>query len=219
MLQVRDEVPGRAPWIVLGLAAANLVVFAGELWITAGPDGDARALELFETWGLVPRKLLRGAEAAVWLTPLSAMFLHVDALHLLGNLACLAVFGSPMEALFGRWRFLVLYLACGLAAAAAQVASVPSSWDASIGASGPVAGVLGAYAVSVPLGRLRLARPRVELPALVFLVGWIAIQLHSGVGGEVTGVAWAAHLGGFASGVGLGWAMWVTKPTHSDLRI
>jgi membrane associated rhomboid family serine protease len=228
VIPVRDDVPiRRLPWAVAALVAANLGVFLYELWLAAGPGGDARAIDFVSTWGLVPRELLRAAGATgtgttVFVTPLTAMFLHADPLHLAGNMLFLSVFGSRIEDLLGHGRFLLFYAVCGLAAAAAHVASDPSSFAATLGASGAVSGVLGAYAVSYPTGRLRLLWPRIRVPAIFFLGVWIALQLASGLGARsdaTAPVAWWAHLGGFAAGAALARAMWVKKPTRSRLRI
>lgn len=223
MIPIRDDVPVRSfPVAVTGLAAANGIVFLYMGWLALGPGGDARIVDWVSHWGLVPRELLRADPGRAWLTPLSAMFLHGGLLHLAGNVVYLCVFGSRIEDLLGSGRFLLFYLACGLAATAAHVASAPSSWTVTVGASGAVSGVLGAYAVSYPTGRLRLLWPRVRVPAFAFLLVWIAIQVASGVGARgaaSASVAWWAHLGGFAAGVALGRPMWVKKPTRSRLRI
>jgi membrane associated rhomboid family serine protease len=228
VIPVRDDVPIRSlPWVVTGLVAANLGVFLYELWLAAGPGGDARAIDFVSTWGLVPRELLRvtgptGIGPAAFVTPLTATFLHADLLHLAGNMLYLVLFGSRIEDLLGHARFLLFYAACGLAAAAVHVASDPGSWAATLGASGAVSGVLGAYAVSYPTGRLRLLWPRVRVPVVVFLGLWFALQVGSAVGARSDArqpVAWWAHLGGFAAGAALARAMWVKKPTRSRLRI
>lgn len=218
---------GRRPPLAVGaLVAANALVFAYELVLVWSGEPDGEALSHFvETWGLVPRDLLRGTGRTgswIWLTPATAMFLHGGLLHLAGNLLYLWVFGRAIEDLLGPVRFAAFYLACGLVAGAFQVASDPASFAPTIGASGAVAGVLGAYVVSYPLGRLRLLWPRVRMPAVVFLGLWIAIQVLSGVeswGREDPRVAWWAHVGGFAAGAALARAMWVRRPTHSRLGI
>jgi len=230
MIPIRDDVPTRvAPVVVVSLIAANAVTFLYEISLAAGEGADAgRVAEFINRWGLIPREFLRGAvepnatEQMVWLTPITAMFIHGGLLHLAGNLLYLWIFGNSIEDLLGHGRFLVLYLACGLAAAAVQVASDPASYSATVGASGAISGLLGAYAVSYPTGRLRLLWPRVRVPAVGFLVLWIAIQIVSGVGAwgeEQAPVAWWAHVGGFGAGAALGRSMWVRKPTRSRLRI
>lgn len=221
MLPLRDDVPGRrAPLVVVTLLVANAVVFAFMLGLD--PEAAARA---FEAWGLVPRAFLRalaGEPQRAWLTPLSAMFLHGDVLHLAGNGLYLWIFGRPVEDLLGRPRFALFYAVCGLVAALVHVASAPRSFVPAIGASGAVSGLLGAYAVSYPLGRLRLLWPPLRVPAIAFLLAWIALQLASGLstwGRASGGVAWWAHIGGFVAGAALARAMWVRPPTRSRLRI
>jgi membrane associated rhomboid family serine protease len=230
MLPLRDDVPGRsAPLVVACLILANLLVFLLELSLvlTEG-EGIGALAEFTDTWGLVPREFLRGASGPrptgqiVWLTPIAAMFIHGGLLHLAGNLIYLWIFGRRIEDLLGHGRFFIFYLACGLAAAAAQVASNPDSYAPIVGASGAVSGLLGGYAVSYPLGRLRLLWPPVRVPAALFLVLWIGIQVLSGLEASdaaPSGVAWWAHVGGFAAGIALVRAMRVRSPIRSRLRI
>jgi membrane associated rhomboid family serine protease len=211
------------PLAVLALALANAAAFACELSLYAR-EGESALGELFETWGLVPRELLRGAggPARVWLTPLTAMFLHGGWLHLAGNLLYLWIFGSAVEEVLGHARFAVLYAVCGIAAAAVQVASDPSAFAPTVGASGAVSGVLGAFAVTHPTRRLALLWPPLRVPAALFFLAWVALQVVSGLGagqdGGGSGIAWWAHVGGFAAGAALGRAMWVRKPTSARLR-
>jgi membrane associated rhomboid family serine protease len=224
MIPLRDDVRTRsAPIAVIALGVANVAVFLLALRLTPGD-----AAEILQEWSLVPREFLRGAARPestphfVWLTPLTSMFLHGSLLHLAGNLLYLWIFGSRVEDLLGHARFLVFYFACGLAAAVIHVAADPSSYVPAVGASGAISGLLGAYAVSYPTGRLRLAWPRVRIPAILFLGLWIAIQVLSGVGSYGrggAGVAWWAHVGGFVAGAALARSMWVRKPTRSRLRI
>jgi len=227
---MRDDVPGRgAPLVVGCLILANLLVFLLELWLVAGEGGGAGALaEFTDAWGLVPREFLRGASQyhatgqIVWLTPITAMFIHGGLLHLAGNVLYLWIFGSRIEDLLGHGRFFVFYLACGLAASAVQVASDPGSYAPIVGASGAVSGLLGGYAVSYPTGRLRLLWPPMRVPAALFLLLWIVIQVLSGLGAPVeasSGIAWWAHVGGFVTGMLLVRSMRVRNPIRSRSRI
>jgi membrane associated rhomboid family serine protease len=218
---MRSDVPVRfRPVAVLGIVVANLLVFVAI--VASGPEGGALWVE---RWALVPRELLRAAAHpdsapwGVWLTPLTSIFLHGSLLHLAGNLLFLWVFGAQIEDLLGTARFLAFYAACGLAAAAIHVASDPSAYLPTIGASGAISGLLGAYAVAYPSGRLRLLWPRVRVPAIAFLVLWIGLQLLSGLEDARGGVAWWAHVGGFVAGAVLARSMWVRQPTRSRLRI
>jgi membrane associated rhomboid family serine protease len=230
MFPLRDDVPSRGtPFVVGCLIVANLMVFLLEIALVAAEGGGAAALADFtDAWGLVPREFLRGATQPhptgqiVWLTPLTSMFIHGGLLHVAGNLLYLAIFGRRIEDLLGHGRFFLFYLACGLVAAALQVASDPESFAPIVGASGAVSGLLGGYAVSYPMGRLRLLWPPVRVPASLFLLGWIAIQVLSGLGAgsaEPVGVAWWAHVGGFVTGMLLVRSMWVRNPIRSRLRI
>lgn len=223
MIPVRDDVAKRAtPWMVIALVCANVAVFAHATAV--GPDV---AAEWIDRFGLVPREFLRGAADPastrdwVWLTPFTAMFLHGSLLHLAGNLLFLWIFGGPIEDLLGRARFLVFYVACGLAASAIHVASNPASYLPTIGASGAISGLLGAYAVSYPTGRLRLLWPRVRVPAFAFLALWIVLQVLSGLAPSPRsgGTAWWAHVGGFVAGAALARSMWTRRPTRSRVRI
>lgn len=210
--------------VVIALIALNVAVFLYEMILSGTADGEGSALADFVgTWGLVPREFLReiaspgATHRIIWFTPVSSMFVHAGLLHLAGNLLYLWVFGTVIEAVLGPRRFLALYLGCGLIAAAVQVASDPGSYVPAIGASGAVAGVLGAFAVASPRGRLHLMWPPIVVPAIFFLLVWIVIQVLSGVyspSAEEGGAAWWAHLGGFAAGVAL--ARWMRVRVRAD---
>lgn len=224
MLPIRDDVPSRRwPWLVLALGVANVAVYVYTLALGWGAGGDSELVTDFvETWGLIPRELLRGSDPRTWVTPITAMFLHGSMLHLGANLLYLQVFGSRVEDLLGPARFLLLYTATGIVAGAAEVAAHPNSWVPIIGASGAVSGLLGAYLVSYPTGRLRLLWPRIRVRVALFLGLWVALQVFSGLdalGDPNQRVAWWAHIGGFAAGAVLARPMWVRKPTRKRVRI
>ncbi len=205
--------PRRIPVAVGALIAVNAIVFCYEMILSGGPAADGAAVgEFVSTWGLVPREFLReladpGATSqVVWFTPISSMFLHGGLIHLACNLVYLWVFGAEIEGWLGGRRFLAFYLACGLAASGFQIVSDPNSYVATIGASGAISGVLGAYVVSYPHRRLRLRWPSVPIPAMFFLLVWIVIQVLSGIdypSAEEGGSAWWAHTGGFLAGMAL----------------
>jgi membrane associated rhomboid family serine protease len=229
MLPMRDDVPGRsAPFVVGCLMLANTLVFALELSLVAAEgEGSGALAEFTDAWGLVPREFLRGASQPgptgqiVWLTPIAAMFIHGGLLHLLGNLLYLWIFGRRIEDLLGHARFFLFYLVCGLIASGVQVASDPNSYAPIVGASGAISGVLGAYAVSYPSGRLHLLWPPMRIPAALFLLAWIVIQIASGLAGaaeDSPGVAWWAHVGGFVTGMALIRSMRVRNPIRSRSR-
>jgi membrane associated rhomboid family serine protease len=144
----------------------------------------------------------------IYLTLLSAMFMHASWLHILGNMLYLWIFGDQIEHLLGRGRFIVFYLLCGLAASLAQILYSPEGVVPSLGASGAIAGVLGAYMVKFPRNRVRVLMGRgiTTMPALLVLGLWIVLQFFAQVGtaaGEATGVAYMAHIGGFVAGIAL----------------
>ena len=205
---LREDVPsGSLPVVVATLALLDVVLFVHVTRLAS-----SESIAFVERWGLVPRELLRAfahpasAGLRAWLTPLTSMFLHGDALHLAGNLLFLGIFGTQIERQLGPARFLVFYATCGLAAAALHVALAPSSYVVTLGASGAISGLLGAYLVGHPGARLRLFGSDRWIPLGAFLVLWIALQLAAGLvalrdGGG--GVAWWAHAGGFGMGAAL----------------
>jgi membrane associated rhomboid family serine protease len=140
----------------------------------------------------------------------TSMFLHGSWMHLIGNMWFLWIFGNNIEDAMGRLRFVVFYLVCGLAAAAGQILANPSSAIPMVGASGAISGVMGAYLVLYPRVRVFAIVPlgffltSVALPAWVMLGYWFVIQFVSGlisIGGELGGVAFWAHVGGFVAGI------------------
>ena len=219
MFPLRDEIKCETiPWLNYLLMAANGAVFAYELSL-----GDALEGFLF-TYGLVPWEMTRGiaengfAPKTHVVTWFSSMFLHGGWLHILGNMWFLHIFGDNVEDRLGRTRFLVLYLSGGLVAGLAQVISSPGSAVPMVGASGAISAVVGAYFVLYPRARVLTVVPIfilfyfVRLPAFIFIGVWFALQMFSGYasltdGGEGGGVAWWAHIGGFAAGVALALAL------------
>jgi membrane associated rhomboid family serine protease len=154
------------------------------------------------------------------------MFLHGGFAHVAFNMLYLWIFGNNVEDLLGHRRYLFFYLFCGLVAAAAQVASAPHSAVPVIGASGAVAGVLGAYAVSYPTARVRtlivllFLWTTVYLPAAVLLVVWFAMQLSGALeGNRAEGVAFWAHVGGFIAGAFLVRPFQVRSPVRTRIPI
>jgi membrane associated rhomboid family serine protease len=144
----------------------------------------------------------------VWLTLVTAMFLHGSPLHLAGNMLYLWIFGDNVEEVLGTVRYVLVYLACGLAGSLAQIAAAPDSFIPTLGASGAIAGLMGLYLVWFPYNRVRvlLFRFITEVPAVVVIGLWIVLQVWSGLGsigqlGEVGGVAYLAHIGGAATGI------------------
>jgi membrane associated rhomboid family serine protease len=192
------------------LIAGNIAIFALQLW-----DNNTLPLTYF---ALVPARISHlqwtqpAAAAAALLTLVSSLFLHAGILHVAGNMLYLFVFGPAVEGRLGHARFIGFYLAAGIIACLTMVAMAPRSSVPVIGASGAIAGVLGAYFVLHPGGRISTVLPasfilrRVEIPAIVYLLIWFGLQLYSGIssgpnGPLLGGVAWWAHVGGFLFGV------------------
>ena len=210
MLPLWDTQPRRtSPTITLLLIAANLAVFGYELWLALQSE---RLLGAFiQEHALVPVRLLEGWRTPEpWLSVVSSMFLHGSGTHVLGNCWFLWIFGASVEARSGALRFLALYLATGLGAAALQWGTDPNSAIPMLGASGAISGVLGAYFVLFPRAWIVTLVPWIvpilPVPAFVFLVLWFALQAMNGVGSLLDspmggGVAWWAHIGGFIAGL------------------
>jgi membrane associated rhomboid family serine protease len=194
----------RFPLVNITLILANVLAFLYELQM--GPN----ALEGFlSTWGLVPSRLLADP-GNNWNTIYSSMFLHGGWFHIINNMWVLFIFGDNVEARMGGLKYLVFYLLSGTAAGLLQTYILPSSQVPMIGASGAVAGVLGAYLVLFPRSRVASLVPIffiftvIEIPAFIYLVFWFVSQLYSGLfavqGGGESGIAWWAHIGGFVFG-------------------
>jgi membrane associated rhomboid family serine protease len=212
LIPIRDENPTlRPPIVTIGLIAVCAVVFLYQLTLS-DREGEVFALG----FGMIPSVLFGSRElsAAIptvdpWLTIVTSMFLHGGLLHLAGNMIYLWVFGNNIEESMGHARFLVFYLASGLAAALGQALIDPDSAIPMIGASGAVSGVLGAYLVLHPHARVLCLFvwglvTTVTLPAVAVLGWWIVVQLVNILflaGDEQGGVAWFAHAAGFVAGM------------------
>lgn len=221
MIPVGDENPAhRPPLVTASLVVLCVLVFVGQLVLPGGLETSVWR------FGLVPAvltgeaRLAPGVRAApAPLTLLTSMFLHGGVLHLVGNLLYLWVFGNNVEDRLGHLRYLLFYLAAGLAAAALQVALEPGSRLPMVGASGAVSGVLGAYVVLWPHARVLIFLPFLPffLPRIRagWLLGfWFAMQLLGALAGpsEVGGVAFWAHVGGFLVGLAVGLALRGRRP-------
>ncbi|MBV8487915.1 MAG: rhomboid family intramembrane serine protease [Planctomycetaceae bacterium] len=144
----------------------------------------------------------------VWLTLLTAMFLHGSPMHLIGNMLYLWIVGDNVEEVLGSVRYIIVYLACGLVGSLAQIAASPDSVIPTLGASGAIAGIMGAYVIWFPHHQIRVLVFRfiTVLPAVVVIGGWIILQIWLGAGsihkmGESGGVAYLAHVGGAVTGI------------------
>jgi membrane associated rhomboid family serine protease len=210
LIPIGDDVPGeRFPFLTYLLIGLNILVFLFQLSL---PPEELRAL-IF-TWGVIPRSLAAwGSDPLVLLTLVTSLFLHGGWFHLIGNMLYLWIFGNNVEDRMGHVGFLLFYLLCGIAASLTEVFLKPGSALPTIGASGAIAGVLGAYFLLYPRAKVILLVPvflffffTVQVPAVVVLGLWFVLQLFSGVAQlgvytESGGVAYWAHAGGFVAGM------------------
>jgi membrane associated rhomboid family serine protease len=200
MLPIGDDNSARRsfPFVTYALIALCVLFFFVEL-----SGGDA----FIEKWAFVPSRFL-AAPAAGFLTIFTAMFMHAGWAHLGGNMLYLWIFGDNIEDRFGHIKFLIFYLLCGITAMAAQLAFSLGSNVPNLGASGAIAGVLAGYILLFPQGKVRVMQGQqvIQVPALLVIGLWIVLQLFSGIGSiansaDTGGVAYMAHIGGFAAGL------------------
>ena len=208
MIPLRDDRPTHAfALVTVAIIILNALVFWHELSL-----GNATRVEsFFAAFALTPAYLTRAPSVDSYLTIFTSMFLHGGWLHIIGNMWYLWIFGRNVEDSIGHFRFIVFYLLCGIAAAAAQVVISPDSTVPMFGASGAISGVLGADLLLFPRARVLVLFPiwifwRVfYVPAMLMLVLWFGLQLLSGLAVlrvDVNGgVAFWAHVGGFIAGL------------------
>lgn len=212
MIPIRDRNPsGTFPLITVIIILINVLAFLFELSL-----GRNLTYFLF-SYGIVPLKIFQSTDipevnmANTYFPFLSYMFLHGGFIHLLGNMWYLWIFGDNIEDILGRFRFVVFYLICGIGSAVVHIFFNRQSGVPCIGASGAVAGVLGAYMISYPRARVLVLLPLlfiwqfIELPAYIVLGFWFFIQFFNGTAAIANtqdgGVAWWAHIGGFVIGI------------------
>lgn len=221
MIPLRDTIPAQhRPVITWAIVGLNVLVFLA----TRGMGWRAE-MEFFHVWGVVPARLTH-PEWAAWhgypdgatLALVTHMFLHSGWMHIIGNMWTMWVFADNVEDVMGPLRFAAFYLACGLLALGAHLALNLDSTVPVVGASGAIAGVMGAYFRLYPRARVVTFVPILflpmlfELPAVLFLGLWFLSQVFSGMlaGPEGGGVAWWAHIGGFVAGMYL--VQWFLHP-------
>ena len=216
-----DENPSRTPpYVVQGIVAANIAIFIYQLYLSANGQLD----DFFQTYAVVPARevysFTQVLSGQLWVLPilmlpmLTAMFLHGGILHIVGNMLFLWIFGDNIEDLMGHFKFLMFYLICGLGATVTQIAMDSTSTVPNLGASGAIAGVLGAYLINYPRARVKaiflvgIFPFYLRIPALFYLGWWFVQQafysylsLGSDVNMGTGGVAYWAHAGGFVFGV------------------
>lgn len=213
MIPLRDSVrSGRTPYVNIGLILINVLVFIQQLWLQP-----YQLNSIYYAYGVIPAEAVNvfytGAPIGqLMVTFITATFLHGGWFHLIGNMLYLWIFGDNIEGRLGHMKYLLFYLLAGVAGSFAHVLANPASNIPVIGASGAVAGVLGAYVLSFPRSRVLALVPVlffltvIEVPAIIFIVVWFVIQVFNGVaflGGTANAVAWWAHIGGFLAGAGL----------------
>lgn len=193
-VNARRTIPG----ITYTLIILNFAVFILELI-----NGDPFILR----WSFIPARFLANPFGD-FITIFTSMFMHAGWLHIIGNMLYLWIFGDNVEDRFGHLKFLIFYMVCGFVAVFAQMAVDPNSTIPSLGASGAIAGVLGAYIFMFPLARVLVLMGFIiiPLPALIVIGLWIVLQFFSGIGSIVDttqegGIAYMAHIGGFFTGL------------------
>jgi len=190
--------PLHRPVVTILIIVVNFLVFFQEL-----RGGDP----FVQQWSVIPTDIVAGHH---WITILTAMFMHEGWLHILGNMVFFWSFGPQIEDAMGPFRYLTFYLLCGLVASLGQIAALPTSSIPNLGASGAIAGVMGAFLVTYPRDRIRMIlfigffAPVTVLPAGLLIGVWFLMQLFSQVGSVANassgGVAYMAHVAGFIFG-------------------
>ena len=214
MIPLRTTLERRTtPIVNRTIVALNVVIFVAQLFMGSMTE------RVIQTFGFLPARLMDPQAFGyqpweVAITLVTSLFLHGGFVHLIGNLIFLWVFGGAVEDVLGHGRFLLLYLTCGAVGSLTHALLFPGSTVPSIGASGCIAGILGAFLVLLPHGRIVTLFPLVvywamaEIPAVLFLPIWFGMQFFNGYlslqaarnAVEVAGIAWWAHVGGFLFG-------------------
>lgn len=208
MIPLRDYIPTRRfPIVTVVFIVVNVAVFLFEVFLNLFGLLDP----FIFTFGVVPYRVTHQFDLIAAVSFISSMFLHGGFMHIAGNMLYLWIFGNNVEDAMGPARFLIFYFVCGILASLAQVMASPDAQIPGIGASGAIAGVLGAYLVLYPHARVATLVPLgiflhvAELPAVIVLGFWFVLQLFNGVLAlgfpQAGGVAWFAHLGGFVAGL------------------
>ena len=191
------------PYVTYGILWLNILVFLGQILVSFS-DTDLGIAVVF-TFGFVPAKFNV-------ITIITSMFIHGGLAHIVGNMWFLWLFGDNVESVLGHLKYFMFYMVCGIGAALGQFLISPSSQVPMIGASGAIAGILGAYMIQFPKARVHILVififiTTIAVPAQIVLGLWFLMQLTGGLGtlgmDTTGGVAWFAHVGGFISGVGL----------------
>lgn len=211
MFPLHDDNPTRSfPFITIGLIVACVLIFLWQLSL------GSQSQKAIYAYGAIPAVLFgfktlppEVAIVPAWTTAITSMFLHGGWMHLIGNMLYLWIFGNNIEDVMGRFRFIIFYILCGLAALMANALPDPNSTIPMIGASGAISGVLGAYLLLFPHARVLVAIPlgifihTTRLAAVWVLGFWFVLQIINSIinAGQQGGVAWGAHIGGFVAGI------------------
>lgn len=222
MFPLKDSVPSsRVPYITWAIIAVNIIIF---IKMAAMPDQLETNL-VFEL-GLVPKRVFVHNDLYTLYDRIipffTSMFMHGGFMHILGNMYFLFIFGDNVEDRLGHFKYLVMYIVFGLCAAASEVFFFHQSVVPMIGASGAVAGIMGAYLVFYPRAKVKTLViiiffiTIVDIPAVVFLVFWFLLQFLNGTVASQQGVAWWAHIGGFIAGAA--YAMYYVRNRRNRSR-
>ena len=205
MLPLRDDIPSHSrPFVTYAIIGLNVGVYLYELSL-----GSALNTFILQ-YGAVPSCIFNPAGVATYFTLLSSMFIHASIMHIVGNMLFLWIFGDNIEDRMGHLFFIVFYILCGLAGTLLHSITDPNSQVPMVGASGAISGIMGAYILLYPKARILALVPLgfflriMKLPALVFLGIWFFYQFFLGIlaiGTKSGGVAYFAHIGGFAVGL------------------
>ena len=208
MIPIKDRNPSDLfPLVTIAIIITNIVVFFYEL-----SQGSRHFQQFTLSFALVPKTFVAHPLAPEqYIDIFTSMFMHGSILHLGGNMLFLWIFGNNVEDYFGHFKFAIFYVLCGVAAALAHIFTHPASAMPTIGASGAISGVLGAYFLLFPRARIVTLVPLfiffyfIEVPAFLFLGIYLLIQVLYGLpslaGADAQGIAWFAHIGGFFAGI------------------
>jgi membrane associated rhomboid family serine protease len=199
MLPLRDDIPSiKRPIVTYTIVALNVVMFLYEMSLGKGLQS------FIISYGVTPEHIVSGNG---FYTLITSMFIHGDFWHILGNMLFLWIFGDNVEDSLGKFWFIIMYFLAGIVGSVAHILVSQSSTIPTIGASGAISGVLGAYLILYPKARVLTLVPIIFfirfmlLPAYVFLGIWILLQLVLGIGSTAGGIAYFAHIGGFVIGI------------------
>ncbi|MEO0389827.1 MAG: rhomboid family intramembrane serine protease [Pseudomonadota bacterium] len=214
MLPIRDHNPsGRTPFVTYALMASNILIFLAYWGIEPNPQ---MVNAVFDRYAMTPRDLTERGE---YLTLITSQFLHGGWMHLAGNMLFLWIFGDNIEDEMGHFGFVLFYLASGVAAALAQFVVEPFSPVPMVGASGAIAGVMGAYLLMFPKARVDILLILIvifrifPIPAWIMLMIWFGMQFFGGLSTPTDGggVAYWAHAGGFVAGLMMAVPIWLRR--------